>query len=566
MKRKKELVIVLTSLLVIVLSVSVAYFTTKILGTEKDISVTSADLKVIFTNGGQDISISDIEPGWTSEKSTFSITNETNGIYTYSLVIKDLVNTVKTNGSFQYKITSTNNGYTMPDFMDLPKSETATDTILTAGVTIDKDITQEYTIEYRYIDRDDIDQSEDMNSKISGKIFIANGTKPTIYQKLLYDNTTRLTRNLKYTYTEDNTGTLFTTNETQDDSEVYYFAGNNVNNWVKFGYIATAGKCMYKEKEVLYFNGTSIVSVENKSQCLSSKVCKLGDEYGVGEVVNEELCANNDGEWLGENAHWEITDKTDFYWRIVRTNEDSSVRLLFAGTSTTLTGEGVGNSKYNTFTDYDTMYDGYMYGTSGSLENNRTNENSSTIKLYMDEVYKNILLSDFDKYISKDAIYCNDRTPSNNSTFNIKGFEYEAYDRIINKKPTLKCKSIEDQFTSETSNVGNKKLTYPAGLLTADEVYFAGGITNEYNINFNSWLTKTIDPKSKSMTFLMTPGAFEMLGGLGITGEDKSTISDYINNSSPVYPVISIKGCNTWKSGNGMEENPYEIEYTEGGC
>ena len=37
-----------------------------------------------------------------------------------------------------------------------------------------------------------------------------------------------------------------------------------------------------------------------------------------------------------------------------------------------------------------------MYGTSGSLENNRTNTN-------------------YDKYVSKTAIYCNDRSTQNNS-------------------------------------------------------------------------------------------------------------------------------------------------------
>ena len=51
MKRKKEFIIVLISLLVIVLSVSVAYFTIRILGTGKEISVDFADLKVIFTSG-----------------------------------------------------------------------------------------------------------------------------------------------------------------------------------------------------------------------------------------------------------------------------------------------------------------------------------------------------------------------------------------------------------------------------------------------------------------------------------------------------------------------------------
>lgn len=52
MRKKKELIIILGSLLVVVvLSVTLAYFTTEIFGTGKNISVESTDLKIIFTNG-----------------------------------------------------------------------------------------------------------------------------------------------------------------------------------------------------------------------------------------------------------------------------------------------------------------------------------------------------------------------------------------------------------------------------------------------------------------------------------------------------------------------------------
>ena len=54
------------------------------------------------------------------------------------------------------------------------------------------------------------------------------------------------------------------------------------------------------------------------------------------------------------------------------------------------------------------MYAGYMYGTSGSLDNNRTNKNNSTIKTYIDNWYSNNL-SSYTKYISTEAVYCNDR-------------------------------------------------------------------------------------------------------------------------------------------------------------
>ena len=61
----------------------------------------------------------------------------------------------------------------------------------------------------------------------------------TIYGRLLADNQTIKTRtDFSVTYTETNTGTLFKSIESIAGStpkNVYYFAGNAKNNWVKFG-------------------------------------------------------------------------------------------------------------------------------------------------------------------------------------------------------------------------------------------------------------------------------------------------------------------------------------------
>ena len=54
-------------------------------------------------------------------------------------------------------------------------------------------------------------------------------------------------------------------------------------------------------------------------------------------------------------------------WRIIRTNEDGGVRLLYHGTSTTATDAYISTSAYNE-TYNNTMYVGYMYGSTGSIE------------------------------------------------------------------------------------------------------------------------------------------------------------------------------------------------------
>ena len=112
--QKKQTILVVASLLVVVLSVTLAYFTAQIIGKEKNVSVSSADLKIIFTDTDGNIEGNDITPGWSNSK-TFTVKNESNRTYKYDIIIKDLVNTFVTEGYLQYKITSTNNGYNMTE-------------------------------------------------------------------------------------------------------------------------------------------------------------------------------------------------------------------------------------------------------------------------------------------------------------------------------------------------------------------------------------------------------------------------------------------------------------------
>ena len=66
--QNKQTILVVASLLVVVLSVTLAYFTAQIIGKGKDVSVSSADLKIIFTDSDGSISGTNIEPGWSDTK------------------------------------------------------------------------------------------------------------------------------------------------------------------------------------------------------------------------------------------------------------------------------------------------------------------------------------------------------------------------------------------------------------------------------------------------------------------------------------------------------------------
>ena len=346
----------------------------------------------------------------------------------------------------------------------------------------------------------------------------------TLAAQILKDNPIVSERtDFSVTNTAITTGTIYQTNKTEDGSTVYYYSGNTTNNWVKFGKYAT--------------NDASVLKLWNS-----------GD---------------------------------DIYWRIIRTNEDKSVRLLYAGTSHDTTKGYMGDTSFSE-SSYGTMYAGYMYGTTdyGSLPGNRTNTNDSTIKTVIDTWYENNLLSNYDKYISKTAIYCNDRSvgSGNFSSTYFNG----AFTRLqTNYAPSYKCgengkgtlfestQAIEDKFSASTEGGGNGQLSYPIAMMTADEIAFAGGkISSEGRLQwyYQNSAGKTVT--SSNSWWLLTPYSyqdytmriFNVTGERGLSGflgPDEASRSYYVR------PALSLKACVKYSSGNGTPTSPYEVAIDE---
>ena len=543
--QKKQTILVVASLLVVVLSVTLAYFTAQIIGKGKNVTINSADLKIIFTDSDGSISGSNIEPGKWNVTKTFTIENKSNETYKYNIVIQNLINTFVTTGYLQYKITSTNGGYNMTEFKDVPKSETATDTILAYSASIDVGVTQSYTVEFVYKNNESVDQSEDMGKTLNGKLFITEGTidpavyyagyeKGTLGYQIMSDNPTRSERtDFSTRLTGYNTNKLYTS--TEDSKTVYYFVGDARNNWVKFGKY---------QKDLIRYRGyyrttsTSYYEYSTMDECTSASIANINcTEYKYA----------NTGD--------------DIYWRIIRTNSDGSVRLLYHGTSTTATDAYIGESEFSRKNN-DIAYVSYMYGSLGSIPNARTNQtNPSTIKTYIDTWYQNNLNTNYGKYLSTTAVYCNDRSTSDNEHFG-------AYNRLYtNKTPTYNCTNNKDAFSGSNSEA---KLTYPIGLMTADEIAFAGGV---WKTNAPTWYYLNSAKGSstgKTEWFLLSPDSW--IGGfLDVFYVEGSSYPGRLNTSRGdttygVRPVLSLKSCIKYSTGNGTPETPYEILETDTGC
>ena len=259
-----------------------------------------------------------------------------------------------------------------------------------------------------------------------------------------------------------------------------------------------------------------------------------------------------------------------FYWRIIRINSNGSIRMIYDGTSAHENGEisddrqAMTSSFFNNYNN--NMYVGYMY------EENKQHGLliSSVIKHNNDNFFKNNLNSYID-YLDKETGFCGDR-----STLNLQSgvgtgtitTYYKGYLRISHGTPSLSCENTNDFYTITSSNVGNKSLTYPVGLISADEAMLSGYGGGNFNGGYNY-------QKSCYKCFLTTGKAIWTMTPVGgYNPFDKTywgiyvfVINDFGSFDDPytigrdysLTPVINIRS-DVKITGTGTMTDPYVIK------
>ena len=225
-------------------------------------------------------------------------------------------------------------------------------------------------------------------------------------------------------------------------------------------------------------------------------------------------------------------------------------------------------------------------GNSQTKQNNSSyilNQNSSPVKTKIDEWFRMNLTNDMDntkinyQLYLEDTVFCNDRSGKVetgsiatysesgwNSSGSIKKFLYfgtfnryhNSYYSTVNI-PSVTCPNEIDRFTVSSSN-GNGALTYPVGLLTADEAIMAGIGGNGNNTN-NSYYLYIGD-----YAWTMSPYNFNNVDAHGfyINKLGIFEFSDGVNYPRGVRPVVSLKlGTEFESGGDGTPTNPYVVKY-----
>ena len=508
-------------LIAIVFSSSYAYFKARIVNNTNPFELIGGTIKLQLNensiSGDKLLPILDSQKDTNAQIKNFTVkrTDDSNVDVCYNvyLVIESISDNIKNSKYMKYELTN-GSSTTTGNFSTVAYQDGKAIILLAQNKYLSKTNTtgDAYSLKVWLSYDGSVDQTSLLGGNFSAHIYAQGNsgntcpgsieTKPTLYDKLLSDKSTRPGERTDFSkvLTDNNTNTLYTS--TEDSKTVYYFAGNATDNWVKFG----------------------------------------------------------------KNA-----SNQDLYWRIIRTNSDGSVRLLYHGTSTAATDAVINtstkfNEKYN-----DPMYVGYMYGTSNATSIDRTNTINSTIKGIIDTWYENNLKTNYTKYLSTTAVYCNDRSnPAGGYNTGSTAFYYGAYTRLYtNKAPTYDCTDTNDKFTVDTST-GNGKLKYPIALMTADEVSFAGGL---WATNASTWYYyNSAKGSSTGSTYwwLLSPSnwigyrayVFYVYG---------SSNPGYLNDDGVYYtygvrPAVSLKSCVKTSGGDGSASAPYTIEESTSGC
>ena len=239
----------------------------------------------------------------------------------------------------------------------------------------------------------------------------------------------------------------------------------------------------------------------------------------------------------------------NYCWRIVRTVEDGSVRLRYGGTPTqngetytcpqTGTAVSIASSQvYNE--DYDDK----------SYVNYKTSDIRTVVEnWYRDNIWKNGQNTKVTNLIA-DTPYCNDMSERVDSYGDIS---FGALDRLdaIYPSPQYKCLSSTYGYT-----VAKGDLTYPVGLLTADEVAYAGGVVSKGNTSYYLYTGEAY--------WTMSPFFFNTVYATVIYVASDEVLDghlahDYVDEPYAVVPAVSLKPEATVKRGTGAYNDPYVI-------
>ena len=618
-KQKRVMIYVMIISLICVVGVSYAFFTAGMSSeTSTTVRADAGTMKITYS-GGANINLSGIYPKddvWATKTITVTGNNTTDAEMYYKLTLVVDSNTFKTDDPLQYELVSTNtstNGEIIPN---ISKTDIAGTSIELGSGHFIKANNARHTYQLKiYYPNKTTSQNDNQNASFSAHVEItsvkASGVE-TFADTILANNEVKnpittpgseasahTLDDITYTFTDE------FSMDTRIGSYITYGTGWKANG-TKFdltgatvtsdtyanSYSELVGKYIIDE----YLNGAGsetsgeMLETTNLSQVyyvVSATATEMTTKVlSSNKNTTEALLASTEDDY-GTSYYFRGAAKNNYVqfankcWRIVRIIGDGSVKLVLHNNNTSNASSpcsSINNSDDAAFSGYsafntnynDNTYVGFMYGTNSASDYASTHENTnkSTILTNLETWYTNNLASYADNIA--DTVWCNDKTNVTDTTFNplnksnINGLGYAknityygATQRLVNNDnkpggtgPSLKC-------NEELNN-----LTTKIGLLTADEIAFAGN--TYYNHNIASYLHENA---LGDLWWTMSPFDFDgvyadvwLVYGSGVLSQGMVDGSYSVYYGSGVRPSISLVSSTTVSSGTGTSEDPYVVE------
>ena len=300
----------------------------------------------------------------------------------------------------------------------------------------------------------------------------------------------------------------------------------------------------------------------------SKTSCSAGSNNG-GNCEEETVGIYEETTSKGTTYYWRGDVENNYllfankYWRIIRINEDGSIRVIYSGDKNEVDAAGKETVLANGYNDASTDYTqigissfsslgsrsesvGYTYSEGYQRpSNNPSGEEDSIVKGVLETWYNNNLFGVDDKIISSPG-FCNDREMVSGYEWSSRpssSIYYAAYERVYTtRQPTYECNNSNDLYQTKI------------GLITADEVMYAGGRSSTNNYGYYLY--------TGNGYWTMSPKFFNSYNDLAYVFFVSSTgyldALNYVNVGYGVRPVINLSTNNTI-TGNGTINDPFVV-------
>lgn len=362
-----------------------------------------------------------------------------------------------------------------------------------------------------------------ISDQIDNDIGVAKGSRSTVMNKILEDNMPSSDYSLKY-YKISN-------DEVGNGNGLYYMDKKDSNN-------------------------TMLNSTDENTDGYTSRIY-----YFRGSVDNNNLIFAN------------------LCFKIIRTNEDGSIRVVYNGP---VTGEGtnktcnssfngsIGKSKFSSSSDGESVE--YVKPLDSGLlpEYDFDNEQSPIIEK-LNEWYRNSFITgdNYTDFISKDTMFCNNKQLSFDRSYyksrEISPSFINENAKNIYKDSNIRCNIVLNcEGNNDRFSLNDGTILYPVGLLTAQDIALAGGYLSFGGDEYNGGPDGITNNKdfylySNKDYWTMSPMGVSSGTMIYFNHENGRMQIDNSSNEHHIFPVISISADAVIGSGRGTPNDPYEL-------